>query len=114
MYGAFHLPDYDMASAPKYTGDHTVGTEKKAYYGGFKDVTLPASWQTQGFDFPIYSNTIYPWQYFDENKAEIPEAPTAFNPVGFYRTSFTVDERWLEADRSVYIAFGGVESCYYL
>ena len=114
VYGEFHKPDYDMASAPKYTGDHTVGTEKKAYYGGFKDVTLPASWQTQGFDFPIYSNTIYPWQYFDENKAEIPEAPTAFNPVGFYRTSFTVDERWLEADRSVYIAFGGVESCYYV
>ncbi|MBO5512603.1 MAG: DUF4981 domain-containing protein [Clostridia bacterium] len=114
VYGAFHKPDYDMASAPKYTGDNTVGTEKKAYYGGFKEVTLPASWQTQGFDFPIYSNTIYPWHSFDENKEKTPEAPTALNPVGFYRTSFTVDERWLESDRSVYIAFGGVESCYYV
>lgn len=68
------------------------------------------------FDYAksTYSNTIYPRHSFDENKEKTPEAPTALTPVGFYRTSFTVDERWLESDRSVYIAFGGVESCYYV
>ncbi len=114
VYGSFQKTDYNMAAAPQYSGNNTVGTEKKAYYGGFKEVTLPASWQTQGFDFPIYSNVMYPWEAFDGNEVSIPEAPTALNPVGFYRTTFTVDERWLESDRSVYIAFGGVESCYYI
>ncbi|MBE6652518.1 MAG: DUF4981 domain-containing protein [Ruminococcaceae bacterium] len=115
VYGSFQAADYNMATAPKYEGRNEVGTEKKAYYGGFKDVTLPASWATQGFDFPVYSNTAYPWGYVDDaNQVDYPQAPAALNPVGFYRTTFTVDETWLASDRSVYIAFGGVESCYYV
>ncbi len=113
VYGEFFKNDYDMSAAPKYEGDDKVGSYENVYYGGFKEVTLPASWQTQGFDFPIYSNTEFPWNSFKNGKVTLPEAPTETNPVGFYRTTFTVDESWLESGRSVYINFGGVESCYY-
>ncbi len=113
VYGEFYKTDYDMSSAPKYAGDNTVGSYKSAYYGGFKEVTLPASWQTQGFDFPIYSNTEYPWNAYTNGQVSLPRAPTNLNPVGFYRTTFDVDSKFTDG-RSVYISFGGVESCFYL
>ncbi|MBQ8288860.1 MAG: DUF4981 domain-containing protein [Clostridia bacterium] len=114
VYGKFFQTEYDMSKAPVYAGTNTVGTYNTAYYGGFKDVTLPASWQTQGFDFPIYSNTAYPWNAYKNGNVRLPNAPTGTNPVGFYRTTFTVDDQWLDGNRSVYINFGGVESCYYV
>ncbi len=114
VYGQFFKTDYDMATAPKYEGNNKVGTYNTAYYGGFKDVTLPASWQTQGFDFPIYSNTSFPWSAYKNGNVRLPYAPTGTNPMGFYRTTFTVDQEWLDANRSVYINFGGVESCFYV
>ncbi len=114
VYGKFFQTEYDMASAPVYEGSNTVGTYNTAYYGGFKDVILPASWQTQGFDFPIYSNFTYPWNAYKNGTVRLPNAPTGTNPVGFYRTTFTVDQEWLSSGRSVYVNFGGVESCYYV
>ena len=111
----FYKTDYDMASAPKYTGNGVVAPYSKAYYGGFKEVTLPASWQTQGFDFPIYSNFTYPWGGAYGNSAtSIPRAPTTTNPVGFYRYYLDVEENWLSSGRRVYLTFEGVESAYYL
>lgn len=56
----FYKPSYDMSAAPPYEGEDRIYSSSDAYYGGFKDVTLPASWQTQGFDFPIYTNYTYP------------------------------------------------------
>ena len=114
VYGAFMKPDYNMKKAPKYAGDGQVGTYKKANYGGFKDVTLPASWQTQGFDFPIYSNIAIPWNAYKNGDVAKPLAPKETNPVGFYRTTFSVDRTWVRGDRSVYLDFGGVESCFYV
>ncbi len=113
VYGEFFKTGYDMSAAPKYEGKNTVGSYGKAYYGGFKDVTLPASWQTQGFDFPIYSNTAYPWNAYKNGNVALPNAPTKTNPVGFYRTTFDVSSEFMDG-RSVYISFGGVESCFYL
>lgn len=113
VYGEFFKLSYDMANAPTYGGSNTVGLANNAYYGGFKKVTLPASWQSQGFDFPIYANTEQPWDAYGNGKITVPNVPTVTNPVGFYRSTFTVDPSWLEG-RRVILSFGGVESCYYL
>lgn len=111
----FYKTDYDMQTAPKYEGTNTVGTYETAYYGGFKTVTLPASWQTQGFDFPIYSNITIPWGGVYGNAAtKVPEAPLVTNPVGFYRYELDVDQEWMEENRKVFISFQGVESAMYL
>lgn len=115
VLGSFYKTDYDMTTAPVYSGKGTVGTYSTAYYGGFREVTLPASWQTQGFDFPIYSNFTYPWGGAYGNAAtSVPLAPTATNPIGFYRYNLDVDESWMSSNRRVYISFDGVESAYYL
>lgn len=111
----FYKTDYDMQTAPKYEGDNTVGTYETAYYGGFKTVTLPASWQTQGFDFPIYSNITIPWGgVYGNASTKVPEAPLVTNPVGLYRYELDVDQAWMEENRKVFISFQGVESAMYL
>ncbi|MBQ7364362.1 MAG: DUF4981 domain-containing protein [Clostridia bacterium] len=112
----FYKTTYSMENAPMYKGDNTLSAYRDAYYGGFKTVTLPAAWQTQGFDFPIYSNTQYPWDNdaYGNGAFTVPIAPTTTNPVGFYRTYVDVDPEWIASGRRVYISFQGVESAYYL
>ncbi len=101
VLGEFQKPSYDMSSAPKYEGEDRIYSSSDAYYGGFKDVTLPASWQTQGFDFPIYTNTVYPWanNAYGIETLFAPAAPTQFNPIGFYRYTFPVDPSWISGGR---------------
>lgn len=112
----FYKVDYDISSAKQYSGTGEVSTYSKAYYDGWKEVTLPASWQTQGFDFPIYTNITYPWSNnaYGNGNVSMPNVPTVVNPVGFYRRTFDVDSSWLENGFKVYISFQGVESAMYL
>lgn len=112
----FYKPTYSMENAPQYQGKNKVSNYRSAYYGGFKEVTLPASWQTQGFDFPIYTNYEYPWNNdaYGNGAYTVPVAPSKTNPVGFYRTTVDVDSEWLASGRRVILSFGGVESAYYL
>lgn len=114
--GDFYKVGYDMAAAPKYEGEGTVGSASTAYYGGFREVTLPASWQTQGFDFPIYSNISIPWNGVYGNARVDGNflAPTVTNPVGLYRYELDVDPEWVAENRKVFISFQGVESAMYL
>lgn len=108
----------DFKTTP-YTGTGEVESYETANYGcGWKTVTLPASWQTQGFDFPIYSNSAMPWKAYGNAGGSdidlVPLAPTVTNPVGFYRHTFDVDTDWLRDGKKVYISFKGVESAMYL
>ncbi len=78
---------------------------------GWKTVELPDSWTVQGFDYPIYTNVQMPWQGEWKNA---PEAPEKYNPVGLYRTEFTLGPEMTAGGRHVYIQFDGVESAYYV
>ena len=89
--------------------NYTVNAED-----GWKDVQLPASWTSQGFDFPIYTNTEMPWQNEYDTNIAVPQAPVNYNPVGLYRKTFTVNDAMYEQDGRIYIAFEGVESAYYV
>ncbi|HWB97010.1 MAG TPA: glycoside hydrolase family 2 TIM barrel-domain containing protein, partial [Bryobacteraceae bacterium] len=75
----------------------------------WRDMPVPAAWQMHGFDIPIYTNIIYPWP---QDPKAAPNVPYDFNPVGSYRTRFTVPSDW--ADRKVYLHFAGVDSCFYV
>lgn len=70
---------------------------------------VPSSWQMHGFDIPIYTNIIYPWP---QDPKGPPTPPYDFNPVGSYRTHFTVPAGW--DGRKVYLHFAGVDSAFYL
>ncbi|GAL02132.1 beta-galactosidase [Photobacterium aphoticum] len=48
-------------------------------------ITVPANWQQQGYDKPIYANVKYP---FDVNPPFVP----ADNPTGCYRTDITLTD----------------------
>ena len=82
----FYKPEYDVSS--------------------WGEIPVPANWQMHGYDIPIYLNVRYPF------KAEPPRAPHDYNPVGSYRTDFTVGDNWQE--RQTFIHFDGVESAFYL
>ena len=80
---------------------------------GWKTVTLPQSWTTQGFDFPIHTNWLPPFQTNYDPNVVAPLAPTNYNPVGLYRKTFTVDPSLLQNGRAI-LSFQGVESAYYV
>lgn len=72
---------------------------------GWKDIEVPGSWELQGFDAPIYTDTRYPFP------ANPPYVPADYNPVGSYVTDFTVPESMKGED--ILLHFGGVESAFY-
>ena len=69
-------------------------------------IEVPGSWELQGFDAPIYTDTRYP---FEPNP---PHVPTDYNPVGAYIREFTVPASWAGMD--IFLDFEGVESAYYV
>ena len=77
---------------------------------GWEDLPVPSSWQLHGYDHPIYTNVVYPWA--QNNRVSAPGAPTEFNPVGHYRRTFTVPEKW--DGKRIRLHFEGVESAYYV
>ncbi|MDR2607021.1 MAG: hypothetical protein LBC57_01400 [Treponema sp.] len=104
---------------------------------GFSPITVPGNWEVQGFDKPIYTNVIYPWNLESgagsegkgspheadkpysiapsEGKERVPNPPYVpedYNPTGCYRRSFTVPSGW--KGKEIYIRFEGVETVYYL
>jgi beta-galactosidase len=74
------------------------------------DMPVPSHWQLQGFDFPQYTNIIYPWVGHEDLKP--PFAPVKYNPVGSYVRSFSIPEGW--NGQPVYMSFQGVESAFYV
>lgn len=75
------------------------------------NIRVPSNWQTEGFDYPIYTNTTMPWT----GRENPPQggAPVQYNPVGTYQRKFDLPEGW-NTERRVYVSFQGVESAFYL
>jgi len=73
----------------------------------WKRIPVPSNWQMHGYGTPIYVNIKYP---FTKDPPRI-GGPNG-NPVGSYRTTFTVPKAW--KGRNVFIRFDGVESAFYL
>jgi beta-galactosidase len=82
----FERPDYDVSA--------------------WKQIKVPADWQTQGFDQPRYNNITYP---FPANRPLIPHAS---NPVGSYRRDVVVPADWRGQD--VILHIGAAGSAYYV
>lgn len=87
-------------------GECPVTVEKQAAGArSWKQITVPGSWELQGFDAPIYTDTRYPFT------PDPPFVPKDYNPVGVYCREFTTPASWKGDD--IYIDFEGVESAYY-
>ena len=70
------------------------------------EIDVPSNWQMQGYDQAMYLNVRYPFP------PDPPNIPHDRNPVGSYRTMFTVPEGW--EGHQVFLCFAGVESFFYL
>jgi len=83
---------------------------------GWDDITVPSNMEIEGYGTPIYTNVRYPFRKLAPKVTLTPPRKfTTFkerNPVGSYRTSFTVPEGW--SGKRVVITFHGVESAFYL
>ncbi|MFW9991533.1 MAG: glycoside hydrolase family 2 TIM barrel-domain containing protein [Candidatus Odinarchaeota archaeon] len=74
------------------------------------ELLVPSNWELHGYGTPIYSNFKFPASLRTGRK--IPNIDHEDNPVGSYRTEFSVPEGW--EGRNVFIHFGGVSSAFYL
>lgn len=72
-------------------------------------INVPGNWELQGFGIPIYTNVPFPFSPKNPNPPHIPHDD---NPVGSYRTEFTVPDGW--DNRQVFLHFDGVRSAFYL
>jgi beta-galactosidase len=95
----FHWSE-NPASRPKTFFEETFDDS------AWNTIPVPSNWQSHGYGTPIYTNVKYP---FPVNS---PHAPHDYNPVGSYRTSFTVPESWRQ--RRTFITFDGVNSAFTL
>jgi beta-galactosidase len=68
----------------------------------WKEIKVPANWELEGYDYPIYVNVKYP-------HAKTPPIIQAhYNPVGSYKRTFTIPETW--KGKEVIIHFGAASS----
>ena len=73
---------------------------------GWDRIPVPSNWEIQGYGVPIYLN--HPYE-FEKNP---PFVHHDHNPVGSYRTTFTVPDSW--SGRQVFLHFGAVKSAMYV
>jgi beta-galactosidase len=80
----------------------------KPNYNDFNwsDIAVPSNWELKGFGIPIYTNVTYP---FPKNP---PFIDHAYNPVGSYRTTFTVPQNW--DGKQTFINFGSITGAAYI
>jgi beta-galactosidase len=81
-------------------------------------IPVPSNWELQGYGIPIYVNQPYEFadprfpQLTDMKRPDPPHVPHDYNPVGSYRTEFTVPETW--SGREVILHFGAVKSAMFV
>lgn len=89
---------------------------------GFSIIPVPGCWELYGYDKPVYTNTVYPWENTEENcyitpnksgdKEPNPPYIPGKNPTGCYRTTICVPQHF--SGKRIILRFEGVETAYYL
>ena len=74
---------------------------------GWDSITVPASWQTEGYGTYLYHNISLDFDPYDP-----PLVPDENNTVGIYRREFDVPASW--DGRETFLTFEGVKSAYFV
>lgn len=69
-------------------------------------IPVPANWEVEGYDFPIYLDERYPFH------TKWPDAPMDYNPVGTYRKEVDLPVPFLSED--IVLHFEGAKSAMYV
>jgi beta-galactosidase len=109
----FASPDYmSLDGSWKFNWVRTPEERPRDFYkpdvdvSGWKEIAVPGNWQLEGYGMPVYVNIQYP---FPNNP---PYIDHSWDPVGSYRTEFTVNPHW--SDKETFLVFDGVESACYV
>ena len=70
---------------------------------GWKKITVPSTWEMQGYDKPIYKSAVYPFRPVNP-----PHVPQDYNGVGCYQRTFSIPPAW--KGMNITLHFGGVSS----
>jgi beta-galactosidase len=95
----------------KFKYHSSIKCVEDGFYNEAADVSdwdnliVPSCWQVKGYEKCHYTNVNYPFP------CDPPYVPNE-NPVGLYVREFNVADRW--DDKSKYLVFEGVNSCFYL
>ncbi len=88
--------------------DAPDGFYKTAFnHSGWDDITVPGTWQMQGYGYSLYRNIPLEFSPYDP-----PNVPMEFNPTGSYFRTFELPEHW--DGRKVFINFEGVKTFFQL
>ena len=68
----------------------------------WKEIKVPANWELEGYDYPIYVNVKYP------HAKTPPTIQAHYNPVGSYKRTFTIPENW--KGKEIILHFGAASS----
>lgn len=111
LNGNWHFkwsPDPDSRPVDFYKNDFNTD--------GWDLITVPGSWQMQGYGKPIYTNIPYPFQ---KDEPRVTSEPPAHyfsyenrNPIGSYVTTFDVSSTM--KDKRLFLHFEGVKSAMYV
>ncbi len=63
----------------------------------WKEIKVPANWELEGYDYPIYVNVKYP------HAKTPPTIQAHYNPVGSYKHTFTIPENWTGKDIIIHV-----------
>lgn len=66
------------------------------------EINVPANWEMEGYDYPIYTNVKYP------HEKTPPTIQEHYNPVGSYKRTFEIPANWQGKD--IILHFGAVSS----
>jgi beta-galactosidase len=73
---------------------------------GWEDFRIPATWEINGYGYPIYVNHQYEFNHLI--KPDPPYVPGDYNPVGSYRKIVNIGKEF--TGKEVFIHFGAVKS----
>jgi beta-galactosidase len=86
-------------------------------YSDWANFHVPANWEVNGFGTPVYISAGYSFKIDPPHVTSTPpDRFTAFkerNPVGQYRRTFVLPEKW-NANGQVFLRFDGVQSAFYV
>jgi beta-galactosidase len=107
------LPNYKSLNGTwKFNHVNKPSDRPKEFYTSTFDVSnwdetqVPSDWQMNGYDFPIYTNIVYPFPI------DPPFIPDSFNPIGSYKRTFNIAASWDQ--QKVFLHFGAVNSAFYV
>ena len=99
--------DWRFHFAPK-PAERAIGFEDPAYdVSGWGTIPVPSNWELHGHGAPIYAPFHMPKSL---RKTDMPDIDPDNNPVGSYRTTFTLPAGW--EGRDAVLRFGGVCSAF--